>query len=141
MATFVTPASNVLPPLSPVRRTGESGGDTFEVGVTNVALSYPGESRTRVQLSVTVRSVDYTGNWAPWESFARQAYVVDDRGRRYSVSVDESESPSGPRAEPGTARRGTVVFYYPEPVGRIERIVLVASIGERTLTLPIPVPR
>ncbi|PAP76438.1 hypothetical protein [Rubrivirga marina] len=120
-----------------VRRTGESGGDTFEVGVTNVAISYPG-TRTRVQLSVTVRSIDYTGNWAPWESFARQSYLVDDRGRRYTVAVGESQSPSGPRAEPGTARRGTVVFYYPEAVGGLERVVLVASIGERTLTLPIP---
>ncbi|WP_420456689.1 hypothetical protein [Rubrivirga sp.] len=123
-----------------VRRTGESGGSTFEVGVTNVAISYPGTRQTRVQLSVTVRSVDYTGNWAPWESFARQAYVVDDRGRRYEAAVGESASPSGPSAEPGTARRGTVVFYYPEAVGALERVVLVASIGERTLTLPIPVP-
>ncbi len=123
-----------------VRRTGESGGSTFEVGVTNVSISYPGTSQTRVQLSVTVRSVDYAGNWAPWASFARQAYVVDDRGRRYEAAVGESTSPSGPTAEPGTARRGTVVFYYPEAVGRIERVVLVASIGERTLTLPVPVP-
>lgn len=123
-----------------VRRTGESGGSTFEVGVTNVALSYPGDTQTRVQLSVTVRSIDYTGNWAPWESFARKAYLVDDRGRRYSVAIDESASPSGPTAEPGTARRGTVVFYYPEAVGGIERVVLVASIGERTLTLPISLP-
>jgi hypothetical protein len=122
-----------------VRRTGQSGGSTFEVGVTNVAISYPGDTRTRVQLSVTVRSIDYTGNWAPWESFARQAYLVDDRGRRYTVSLAESQSPSGPTAEPGTARRGTVVFYYPEPLGGLERVVLVASIGERTLTLPIPV--
>lgn len=122
-----------------VRRTGQSGGSTFEVGVTNVAISYPGGARTRVQLSVTVRSVDYTGNWAPWESFARQAYLVDDRGRRYTVAVGESQSPSGPTAEPGTARRGTVVFYYPEALGGLQRVVLVASIGERTLTLPIPV--
>ncbi len=123
-----------------VRRTGESGGSTFEVGVTNVAISYPGGSRTRVQLSVTVRSVDYTGNWAPWASFARQAYVVDDRGRRYTASVEESSSPSGSSAEPGTARRGTVVFYHGAAVGDLRRVVLVASIGERTVTLPISVP-
>ncbi|MEM0964186.1 MAG: hypothetical protein AAGK21_16790 [Bacteroidota bacterium] len=123
-----------------VRRTGQSGGSTFEVGVTNVAISYPGRQRTRVQMSITVRSVDYTGNWAPWANFSRQAYVVDDRGRRYTAAVSESQSPSGPRAEPGTARRGTVVFYLPEVAPRIERLVLVASIGERRLTLPIPVP-
>ncbi|MGB3541309.1 hypothetical protein [Rubrivirga sp.] len=124
-----------------VRRTGQSGGSTFEVGVTNVAISYPNASRTRVQLSITVRSIDYTGGWAPWASFARQAYVVDDRGRRYTAAVTESQSPSGLEAEPGTARRGTVVFYLPEVAEQIERVVLVASIGERTVTLPIPVPR
>ena len=123
-----------------VRRTGQSGGSTFEVGVTNVAISYPGSAQTRVQLSVTVRSVDYTGGWAPWSSFASQSYVVDDRGRRYDASVAESQSPSGPRAEPGTARRGTVVFYLPEVAPDLQRLVLVASIGERTVTLPIPVP-
>ena len=123
-----------------VRRTGQSGGSTFEVGVTNVAISYPGVARTRVQLSVTVRSVDYTGGWAPWSSFAGQSYVVDDQGRRYSASVAESQSPSGPRAEPGTARRGTVVFYLPEVAADIKRIVLVASIGEQSVTLPIPLP-
>ena len=124
-----------------IRRTGQSGGSTFEVGVTNVAISYPAGSRTRVQLSITVRSIDYTGGWAPWASFARQAYVVDDRGRRYAPSIAESQSPSGLEATPGTARRGTVVFYLPEVASRIERVVLVASIGERTVTLPIPVPR
>lgn len=123
-----------------VRRTGQSGGSTFEVGVTNVALSYPGGSRTRVQLSVTVRSVDYTGNWAPWESFVSKAFVVDGSGRRYTPAVAESVSPSGPTAEPGTARRGTVVFYAPGVVPNPERLVFVASIGERTLTLPIPIP-
>ena len=123
-----------------VRRTGESGGSTFEVGVTNVAISYPGTNRTRVQLSVTVRSIDYTGGWAPWASFASKSYVVDDRGRRYTAAVGESQSPSSLSAEPGTARRGTVVFYLPEVAPEIKRVVLVASIGERTVTLPIPVP-
>ncbi len=123
-----------------VRRTGESGGNQFEVGVTNVAVSYPGGTRTRVQLSVTVRSVDYTGNWAPWSSFAGRSYVVDDRGRRYATAVSESQSPSGPTAEPGTARRGTVVFYLNEVAPELTRLVLVASIGERTVTLPIAMP-
>ena len=123
-----------------VVRSGESGGDEFEVGVTTVTISYPNQERTRVQLSVTVRSVDYTGNWAPWESFVSKGYLVDDRGRRYDPSTAESTSPSGGTAEPGTARRGTVVFYYPEVIRGHERVVFVASIGERTLTLPIPVP-
>ena len=123
-----------------VRRTGQSGGSTFEVGVTNVAISYPAGRRTRVQLSVTVRSVDYTGGWAPWDGFARQAYVVDDQARRYTASPGESQSPSGLRAEPGTARRGTVVFYLPEVARDLDRLMFVASIGERTVTLPITVP-
>ncbi|MDT0630389.1 hypothetical protein RQM47_04535 [Rubrivirga sp. S365] len=123
-----------------VRREGESGESTFEVGVTTVAISYPGETRTRVQLSVTVRSVDYSGGWAPWERFAAQSYLVDDTGRRYAVSAAESTSPSGPTAEPGTSRRGTVVLYAPEVARDLRRLVFVASIGERSLTLPIPVP-
>ncbi|MEM6286856.1 MAG: hypothetical protein AAF845_06835, partial [Bacteroidota bacterium] len=130
------PETRVFP--TEVRRTGRSGGSTFEVGVTQVALSYPGGSRTRVQLSVTVRSVDYAGNWAPWRSFAQKAYVVDNAGRRYTASVAEARSPSGPRAEPGTARRGTVVFYAPGLL-RPGRLVLVASVGQETVTLPIPV--
>ena len=132
------PPTRVFP--TEVRRTGESGGDTFEVGVTTVAVSYPGGTRTRVQLSVTVRSVDYTGSWAPWDRFAAQSYLVDDTGRRYRVSVAESTSPSGPTATPGTSRRGTVVFYAPEVAPDLRRVVFVASIGERTVTLPIPVP-
>ena len=132
------PPTRVFP--TEVRRTGESGGDTFEVGVTTVAVSYPGDTRTRVQLSVTVRSVDYTGAWAPWERFAAQSYLVDDTGRRYRVSAAESTSPSGGAATPGTSRRGTVVFYAPAVVRDLRRVVFVASIGERTVTLPIPVP-
>ena len=132
------PPTRVFP--TEVRRTGQSGGSTFEVGVTTVAVSYPGDSRTRVQLSVTVRSVDYTGNWAPWERFVAQSYLVDDTGRRYRVSVAESTSPSGPAATPGTSRRGTVVFYAPEVARGLRRVVFVASVGDETVTLPIPVP-
>ncbi len=133
------PASRLF--STEVRRTGQSGGSTFEVGVTNVALSYPGGTRTRVQLSVTVRSIDYTGNWAPWESFAQKAYLVDNTGRRFRAAVAESGSPSGPAAEPGTARRGIVVFYAPGVVPDLKRLVFVASIGERELTLPIPISK
>ena len=132
------PGTRVFP--TEVRRTGQSGGSTFEVGVTTVAISYPGGTRTRVQLSVTVRSVDYTGNWAPWERFAAQSYLVDDAGRRYRVSAAESTSPSGSSAEPGTSRRGTVVFYAPGVARGLQRVVLVASVGDETVTLPIPVP-
>ena len=132
------PTTRVFP--TEVRRTGQSGGSTFEVGVTTVAISYPGDTRTRVQLSVTVRSVDYTGNWAPWERFAAQSYLVDDTGRRYRVSVAESTSPSGSAATPGTSRRGTVVFYAPEVAPGLRRVVFVASVGDETVTLPIPVP-
>ncbi len=122
-----------------VSRTGASGGSTFEVGVTQVAVSYPA-GRTRVQLSVSVRSVDYTGNWAPWTSFVSKGYVVDDEGRRYAPSQAESRSPSGPTAEPGTVRRGTVVFYAPGTLTSQARFVYVASIGENSVTLPISVP-
>ncbi|WP_412060699.1 hypothetical protein [Rubrivirga sp. IMCC45206] len=134
-ADSTAPGSRVF--STEVRRTGESGGSRFEVGVTNVAVSYPA-GRTRVQLSVTVRSIDYTGNWAPWESFARKGYVVDGDGRRYTTSVAESQSPSGPSAEPGTARRGIVVFYRDEVVRGIDRLVFVAPLGgDNSVTLPI----
>ena len=119
-------------------RTGTSGGSTFAVGATQIALSYPG-GRTRVQLSVSVRSVDYTGAWAPWSSFAGRSYLVDDDGRRYASAAGEAVSPSGPRAEPGTVRRGTVVFYGPGVRTGQRRFVLVASIGASSVTLPLAV--
>ena len=120
-------------------RTGTSGGSTFAVGATQVALSYPG-GRTRVQVSVSVRSVDYTGAWAAWSSFARKSYLVDDDGRRYTASSGESVSPSGGRAEPGTVRRGTVVFYGRGALTGQRRFVLVASIGASSVSLPLAVP-
>ena len=120
-------------------RTGTSGGSAFAVGVTQVAVSYPG-ARTRVQLSLSVRSVDYTGAWAPWESFARKASLTDDAGRRYAAWPSESVSPSGGTASPGTVRRGTVVFYTRGAATGQRRFTLVASIGESSVSLPIPVP-
>ena len=120
-------------------RTGTSGGSTFAVGATQVAVSYPG-GRTRVQVSVSVRSVDYTGGWAPWSSFARKSTLVDDDGRRYTASAAESVSPSGGRAEPGTVRRGTVVFYSHGALTGQRRFVMVASIGESSVSLPLTVP-
>jgi hypothetical protein len=119
--------------------TGRSGGSTFQVSVTQVAISYPA-GRTRVQLSVSVRSVDYTGNWAPWASFVSKGYLLDDQGRRYSPAAGESSSPSGPTAEPGTVRRGTAVFYAAGTVTGQSRIRYVASLGEASVTLSIPVP-
>jgi hypothetical protein len=122
-----------------VSRTGSSGGSTFEVGATQVTISYP-RGRTRVQVSFFVRSVDYTGAWAPWRSFAGKAYLVDETGRRYSPSSGESASASGAQAEPGTVRTGTVVFYADGIVANPQRFVAVASIGDGSVTLPITVP-
>lgn len=130
------PESRVIP--QSVERTGTSGGSTFAVGATQVALSYP-RGRTRVQVSVSVRSVDYTGDWAPWSRFASRSYLVDDDGRRYTASPGESASPSGPRAEPGTVRRGTVVFYGQGTRTGQSRFQLVASIGASSVTVPLPV--
>ncbi len=145
------PAAPVRPPAAPAEslesrvfgvsgeRTGSSGGSTFGVGATQVALSYPG-GRTRVQVSISVRSVDYTGAWAAWSSFASKSYLVDDDGRRYTSSTSESASPSGERAEPGTVRRGTVVFYARGALTGQRRFVLVASIGASSVSLPLTVP-
>ena len=145
------PASPARPPAAPAEslesrvfgvsgeRTGSSGGSTFGVGATQVAVSYPG-GRTRVQVSVSVRSVDYTGAWAAWSSFARKSYLLDDDGRRYTSAAGESASPSGERAEPGTVRRGTVVFYASGALTGQRRFVLVASIGASSVSLPLPVP-
>ena len=122
-----------------VERTGTSGGSTFAVGATQVVVSYPG-ARTRVQVSLSVRSVDYTGAWAPWESFARKASLTDDAGRRYAAWPSESVSPSGGTAGPGTVRRGTVVFYTRGAHAGQRRFTLLASIGESTVSVPLSVP-
>ena len=123
-----------------VARRGESGGNTFEVGVNRVTMSSAG-SRMRVQLDVSVRSIDYAGPWAPWRSFASKGYVLDDRGGRYSPAPTESRSGSPVVAEPGSVRRGTVVFYASDIREGIGRFVYVASLGDgSSLTLPISVP-
>ncbi|GAB5536032.1 MAG: hypothetical protein Rubg2KO_22810 [Rubricoccaceae bacterium] len=123
-----------------VARRGQSGGNTFEVGVSRVAMSTRG-SRTRIQLDVSVRSIDYGGPWAPWRSFAAKGYVFDDRGGRYQPAPTESRSGSPVIAEPGDVRRGTVVFYADGVRENIGRLVYVASLGgESSLTLPITVP-
>ena len=121
-------------------RRGESGGHAFEVGVHRVTMSTVG-SRMRVQLDVSVRSIDYAGPWAPWRSFASKGYVLDDRGGRYSPAPTESRSGSPVVAEPGSVRRGTVVFYASDVREDIGRLVYVASLGEgSSLTIPISVP-
>jgi len=123
-----------------VARRGQSGGNTFEVSVSRVAMSTRG-NRTRVQLDVSVRSIDYEGPWAPWRSFASKGYVLDDRGGRYQPAPTESRSGSPVIAEAGDVRRGTVVFYADGVRESIGRLVYVASLGgESSLTLPITVP-
>ncbi|MEO0556607.1 MAG: hypothetical protein AAF170_00345 [Bacteroidota bacterium] len=123
-----------------VARRGQSGGSTFEVSVSRVTMSTRG-SRTRVQLDVSVRSIDYGGPWAPWRSFAAKGYVLDDRGGRYQPAPTESRSGSPVIAEPGDVRRGTVVFYADGVRDGIGRLVYVASLGgESSVTLPISVP-
>jgi hypothetical protein len=93
-----------------------------------------------VQASFYQRSVDYSGGWAPWRSFASKAYMVDESGRRYSPATGESSSASGNTAEPGTVRTGTVVFYTSGTIANPKRFVFVASIGEGSVTLPVSVP-
>lgn len=123
-----------------VARRGQSGGSTFEVSVSRVSMSTRGD-RARIQLDVSVRSIDYAGPWAPWRSFAAKGYVLDDRGGRYRPAPTESRSGSPVIAEPGDVRRGTVVFYSDGVREGIGRLVYVASLGgESSLTLPIPVP-
>ena len=142
-----TPEGGLLPVgvdartfASSVARRGESGGSTFEVSVNRVTMSSVG-SRMRVELDVSVRSIDYAGPWAPWRSFASKGYVLDDRGGRYSPAPTESRSGSPVVADPGSVRRGTVVFYSSDIREGIGRFVYVASLGEgSSVTLPIVVP-
>ena len=129
------PESKVFSPGVSAR--GASGGSTFEVRVTHATLSYPG-SRTRVQLSVSVESIDYTGAWAPWSSFVSKGYVLDDKGRRYTAAG--GSSPSGDQAEPGTVRRGTVVFYASGVHTDVDRLLFVAPLGGSSVRLNLNVP-
>lgn len=130
-----TPESKVFSTSASGR--GTTGGSTFEVRVTHATLSYPG-GRTRVQLSVSVESIDYSGTWAPWSSFVSKGYVLDDKGRRYTSAG--GSSPSGEQAEPGTVRRGTVVFFASGVNADVERLLYVAPLGGASVRLNIPVP-
>lgn len=108
--------------------TGSSpDGDTFTVSVSGVAVSYIG-GRTRIQLSVSVRSVDYSGPWAPWRSFARKSALMDAGGRQYRPAPSESAG-TGVLAEPGGTRRGRLVFYADGTQTNIDRLVFSAPLG------------
>lgn len=117
---------------------GTAGSNTFEVRVTHATVSYPAGSRTRIQLSVSVESVNYSGTWAPWSSFVSGGYVTDDQGRRYTPSG--GSSPSGAEAEPGTVRRGTVVFTSPGVNTNIRRLTYTAPLGGASVRLGFSVP-
>ena len=122
--------------------TGRSpDGDTFAVSVYAVSVSYPGGDRTRIQLGLTVRSVDYTGPWAPWRSFAAKGALMDDRGRQYQPAPAESAG-TGVLAEPGAERRGRLVFYADGIHTDIRRLVFSAPLGgSSSVPIPLDLPR
>ena len=116
-------------------------GETFEVDVGGVSVSYPGGDRTVILVDVTVRSVDYAGPWAPWRRFAAQSSLVDARGRRYTVLPEQSAG-TGLLAEPGSERRGRVVFTLPGVRTGLDRLVFTAPLGGgRTVRLRLNLPR
>ena len=121
-----------------VARTGRSpDGQQFRVSASGVNISYPGGSRTRVQVAVSVMSIDYSGPWAPWRSFASKARLRDGAGNTYSAAAGESAG-SGVVAEPGASRRGRLVFYTDGVVRNIQSLTLVAPLGGgASVSLPI----
>ncbi|MFN3597115.1 MAG: hypothetical protein ACK41D_07570 [Rubricoccaceae bacterium] len=129
-------------PVQVQRSARTREGRSFEVGVVEASVSHPG-GRTRVQLTVTVRSVDYAGPWAPWRSFAEKAALRDNLGRSFAPAPAESRTASGILAEPGSVRRGTVVFYAEGGPADLRRLVFQPSLsadGQVTVTLPFDVP-
>ncbi len=122
-------------------RGGSPDGDTFVISVYAVSISYPRGDRTRIQLGVTVRSVDYAGPWAPWRSFAGQGALMDDRGRQYTPAAAESAG-TGTVAEPGAERRGRLVFYADGVRTDIDRLVFSAPLGGGTsVPIVLDIPR
>ncbi|OZC03794.1 hypothetical protein [Rubricoccus marinus] len=122
--------------------TGRSpDGDTFVISVNAVSISYPRGDRTRIQLGVTVRSVDYSGPWAPWRSFASQGALMDARGRQYQPAPAESAG-TGTIAEPGSERRGRLVFYADGVRTDQGRLVFSAPLGGGTsVPIVLDIPR
>ena len=117
---------------------GTAGGNTFEVRVTHATVSYPAGASTRVQLSVSVESVNYTGDWAPWSRFVSGGLLTDDQGHRYTPAG--GSSPSGPTAEPGTVRRGTVVLTSPGVHTGIRTLTYTAPLGGASVRISFAVP-
>ena len=126
-------------------RASESGtsadGETFVVSVSGVSVSYPGGDRTVIQLGVTVRSVDYTGPWAPWRRFVSQSSLMDTQGRQYRP-VPEQSAGTGVLAEPGSERRGRIVFTLPGVRTGLNRLVFSAPLGGgQSIPIRLDLPR
>ena len=128
-------------PVSGSARGRSPGGDTFQISVSGISVSYPGGDRTRVELRVELRSVDYTGPWAPWRAFAAQSALTDLAGRQYRPAPSEGAG-TGVVAEPGSVRRGRLVFYAEGAPSSIRRVVFSAPLGGGvTIPLRLDLPR
>ncbi|MEM1057006.1 MAG: hypothetical protein AAGI52_15895 [Bacteroidota bacterium] len=127
--------------VSASARGTTSDGETFVVGVNGVRVSYPGGARTVIQLGVTVRSVDYSGPWAPWRRFAAQSTLMDVAGRQYRP-VPAQSAGSGVLAEPGSTRQGRLVFVADGVRTDLRRLVFSAPLGGgQTIPLRLDLPR
>ncbi|MEM6325803.1 MAG: hypothetical protein AAF791_01660 [Bacteroidota bacterium] len=116
-------------------------GETFVVSAAGISVSYPGGDQTLVQIGVSVRSVDYEGPWAPWRRFAAQSTLVDAAGRRYRPLPAQSAG-TGVLAEPGSTRRGRLVFVTEGAVLDPERLILTAPLGgDATVPLRLRIER
>lgn len=118
-------------------------GHTFTVRVTAATVETRG-GLTQVRLAVEVVSHDYAGPWAPWRRFATLSRLTDDRGLRFEPRPAESRSGSAVVAEPGSVRRGTLLFVGPGPAEAIGRLALTTPLsrrGDAAVRLRIRVPR
>ena len=129
---------------APVRASASGtteDGETFAFDVSGVSVTYPGGDRTMIQVRISVRSVDYTGPWAPWRRFASQSTLMDMDGRSYRPSPGLSAG-TGVLAEPGATRQGRLVFLADGVRTDIRRLVLAAPLGGgRTVPLRLDLPR
>lgn len=123
-------------------RVGRTNRDhRFEVSVSSVTMtSLPG-GRVRIQLDVRERSVDFEGEWDPWERRARHSWVTDDSGRRYGGAPAEARGGEGETVTMGGARTGRLSFYGQAGDDAPSSITLHFPIGsDRGIVVSVPIP-
>ncbi len=122
-------------------RTGATNrGHQFEVSVSSVTVTNVPGGRVRIQVSIRERSVDFEGEWDPWERRARHSWITDNTGRRFEGAPAEARGGDGATVTPGGARSGRLSYYGAMGEEAPSSITLHFPIGsDRGVVVSVPI--